>query len=262
MDSYKDIPGEMRAISPLVADIGRSNPYILPQDYFRELPGIILEKIQDVPALLPEAANAYKIPGNYFDSLPAIVLSRIKEDKGRAHEVNAELEPIAPLLNTISKVPVYTTPEGYFEQLKPAVGENTDEQVTAKLASFKNYRRWIQYAAAAMVGGILVTGAFFFTDSSSYLEQEKKGRIELQAMPDTTKDAGILQSNEDVHEEAVENVFKDEKSVPVKIESEGKTATPKTGVELISDEELKKYLEENAIPEPVYPDSTETEDSI
>lgn len=262
MDSYKDIVGEMRAISPLVADIGRSNPYTLPQDYFRELPGIILEKIQDVAVLLPEAANTYKIPENYFDSLPASILSRIKEDKSPAHEVNAELETIAPLLNTLSKAPVFTVPEGYFEQLRPAAGENTDEQVTAKLARLKNYRRWIQYAAAAMVAGILVTGAFFFTDSNSYLEQEKKGKIELQAMPDTTKDAGILQSNEDGREEAVDNIPKDEKSVPAKIVTEEKITTTKTGVELISDEELKKYLEENAIPEPVYPDSTETEDSI
>jgi hypothetical protein len=41
-----------------------------------------------------------------------------------------------------------------------------------------------------------------------------------------------------------------------------KSKPSKSTLELLSDEELKRYLEENAIPEPVYPDNTEIEDSL
>jgi hypothetical protein len=263
MDTRRDdILNEMRGISQLIADSGAVNAYTLPEGYFERLPDIILEKIQAAPAMLPETANIYQVPENYFDTLPGIILSKIQEGQMQSNEVREELETLGPLLNTISKKPLFSLPDGYFEQLRPAMKEADVLQGKAKLVRFKTYRRWIQYAAAAMVAGILVSGAFLFTDSNSYLELEKKGRIDLQASPDTAKDAAVVKPDTDNSQVEAQNIEETEKADETGINSVGRSTPSKTILELLSDEELKRYLEENAIPEPVYPDSTETEDSL
>jgi hypothetical protein len=257
MSSSEHILNEMKEISPLLADAVCVTPYALPKGYFEGLPGSVLQKIQEASAILPGLTHAYQLPENYFETLSDQILSKVKTE---SREPAEELEMIAPLLNRISKTPVLSVPEGYFEQLQPLV--DTHQQERAKVVEFKNYNRWIQYTAAAMVTGILVTGAFMFTDSNSYLEQEKKGRIELRGLPDSAKDAGILKPDTDNSEEVANNIPETSMAVGETIPSIHKSKPSKSTLELLSDEELKRYLEENAIPEPVYPDNTEIEDSL
>ncbi len=257
MDSSDDILNEMREISPLLADAIRTTPYTLPMGYFEGLPGVILKKITDVPVLLPNTVNTYRVPEDYFENLSSRILSKIQN----TGEVREELEAMAPLLNTISKEPVFSLPKGYFEQLQTNIQTlSGEQQAKTKLITFKNYRRWIQYAAAAMVAGVLVSGAFLFTDSKNYLEQEKKSRIIQQGVPDTAKDAGMLKQGIDSSEEIADNIFRNEKAEEEAMNTLSKSARPKSILELLSDEELKKYLEENAIPETIYPDTTEIDD--
>lgn len=71
-----------------------------------------------------------------------------------------ELHEIAPLLNQISKTPVQEVPADYFKQFKVQV--STDRAVVKKITP----RKWMGYAAAAVVVGIM---AF-----SGLLQKEKK----------------------------------------------------------------------------------------
>jgi len=257
MASSEHILNEIKEISPLLADMIRTNPYTLPQGYFEGLPDAIFKKIAEEPVKLPAAAVTYRVPANYFENLPDLILSNIQ----KSGEIQEELEAVAPLLNTISKAQVFSLPDGYFEKLQPRIYNNSVAQEQAKLVKFRNYGRWIQYAAAAMVTGILITGAFFFTDSNSYLEQEKKGRIQ-QGIPDTARDAGILKPELDSADETADNASDNDKTVEEANNAIIKPARSRSALELLSDEELKKYLEENAIPETVYPENIEIEDSI
>ena len=258
MSSSEDILNEMREISPLLANTLRVTPYTLPKGYFEGLPGAVLQKIPDAPSLMPGLTHGYEVPENYFENLSDTILSKVQTNN---RELTEELELMAPLLNTISKEPVLSLPEGYFEQIAPLAV--IDQPEKAKVVRFRNYNRWIQYAAAAMVTGILVTGAFIFTDSNSYLEQEKKARIELRGLPDSAKDAGLLKPvGSDNAEETADNTLTNDKNGEEAINTVSKSARLKSTLEMVSDEELKKYLEENAVPEPVYPDNTEIEDSL
>ncbi len=258
MDSSEQILNEIKEISPLLADMDRANLYALPEGYFEGLADAVLHKIQAADIALPAVAATYQIPENYFESLPQQILSQIQ----KSNEVQEEMEAIAPLLNTISKQPVFSLPEGYFNQLQTQITHAAAEPAQGKLVNFKTYQRWMQYAAAAMVAGILISGAFLFTDSNSYLEQEKKGRVIQQRVPDTAIDAGILKQDADSSEEVAENISEDEKTGNEVMNKIGNQVRSKSTLELLSDDELKKYLEENAIPETIYPENTEIEDSI
>ena len=150
----------------------------------------------------------------------------------------------------------------YFNHLQPQIIHAAEEPAKGKLVKFKTYQRWMQYAAAAMVAGILISGAFLFTDSNSYLEQEKKGKVIQRGVPDTAKDAGILKQDTDSSEDVAENISEEEKTGDEAMNKIGKPIRSKSTLELLSDDELKKYLEENAIPETIYPENTEIEDSL
>ena len=258
MDSSEQILNEMKEISLLLADATRTNLYTLPEGYFEGLPNAVVQKIQDAELLLPVVTATYKVPENYFETLPQQILSQIQN----SNEVLDEMELIAPILNTISKKTVFSLPEGYFNQLQPQIKSDAEAPVQAKLVTLKTYRRWLQYAAAAMVAGILISGAFLFTDSNNYLEQEKKGRIILQGVPDTARDAGLLKQDTDSIEEVADNISEDEKTGDKAMNKLGKQVRSKSTLESLSDDELKKYLEENAIPETIYPENTEIEDSL
>ncbi len=116
----------------------------------------------------------------------------------------------------------------------------------------KGYRRFMQYAAAAMVSGLLVMGAFMYTDSGNYTEHEK------------TQQAVELKANEPVlNKETTDNEVVNEEQAEETTVEISKPATEKgihdftKKIQLLSAEEMQKYLEENAIPEPIQPESTQ-----
>jgi len=73
-----------------------------------------------------------------------------------------ELESVSPLLNTISKRPVYSVPIGYFENFKPGVEGKKDPKVVLITG-----RKWLRYAAAAIIAGvILMAGLIAFNNNN------------------------------------------------------------------------------------------------
>ena len=240
MDKKEEILNELRAISPFLAEMEQVNPYTLPDGYFEALPDRITEKILLTASLQPGFANTncYQVPGGYFDHLSGKILSAIKMAE-QANEVTAELTSVAPLLNTISKEHVYNVPEGYFER-EIAGSSLQPKKKGAGVFSIRSVKRWMQYAAAAVVAGILVTGAFLFTDDrgDEYIEFEKYNQVDIPTELNKVSEEELLKYLDNPEHSAIMP------SVNLSA-AEVELFNMNSSMQTISDEELKQYLNEN-----------------
>lgn len=241
MENRHQISAELNGISPFMAEMELINPFAIPAGYFETLPRAIIEKILREEVLIPGFANnnAYQVTMGYFEGLPGNILSKIKQIAATKNEVRAELEGIAPLLNTVIKKEVFSVPAGYFDQAN-FVSSAVNEKKEAKIVHLKITRRWMQYAAVAMVAGVLVTNAFLFTDTNSYLEYAKYDRLDLPSeLNKVSEDELVKYLNYPEH-------FVIATPGSTISESEEALSDVKNNLHLLSDEELDKYLKESA----------------
>jgi len=141
------------------------NIYSVPFGYFEgfseEMLGLIkanesLTWLSSLPKEIP-----FTVPDRYFNKLDEQIMEIIRShpDYQTSRE---ELESVSPLLNTISKRPVYSVPKGYFENFKPGVEEKKDPKVVLITG-----RKWLRYAAAAIIAGvILMAGLIAFNNNN------------------------------------------------------------------------------------------------
>ncbi|MDP1842332.1 MAG: hypothetical protein Q8K64_02840 [Sediminibacterium sp.] len=147
--------------------------------------------------------------------------------------IEDELGSIAPLLNSIDRTPVQHLPEGYFEQLIVPI-----PQSEAPIIKMEPRFKWMRYAAAAVVAGILVTGAFIYTNSSNTpFEYEQYSKMDFTAEMGqvTDEDIQIYLSAATGLTGAGHQAISDELDMPVE-----------TKLEQISDEDLLKYLSDQS----------------
>lgn len=114
---------ETEALSPLLGALGRKMPFAIPADYFSEL------------------------PANITDGARAIEM------------VNEELENLSPMMSQLRTVQPYKVPAGYFEGLDQVMLEKVAQPKGGKLISMGGARKWMRYAAAAAVAGLIFIGA-------------------------------------------------------------------------------------------------------
>lgn len=100
----------------------------------------------------------HTLPLGYFESFAGNMLTLAKDS---SISVEAELETIAPFLNSISKKPVQALPEGYFNDFQVAQKHET------RIVQMPRLRKWMSYAAAAMIAVILITAGFIFNNKNS-----------------------------------------------------------------------------------------------
>jgi hypothetical protein len=103
----------------------------------------------------------FKVPENYFASLSTEILKKVKQQDSANNEIENELAEIAPLLNTISKKQVYTVPQGYFENLEAR------KESKAKIVMLSKTSRFIRYAAAAVITGLVALGGIFYANNEN-----------------------------------------------------------------------------------------------
>ncbi len=192
---------EMQSIAPSIAAIGIAMPYSVDAQYFESLPEILLEQAQFADNHIISNLP-YQVPPNYFDGLSTQLLNRI------AAETTVE----APIQKT-----------------------------TAKIVQFNQVKRWMSYAAAAILAGILITNAFLFTDKPNYSEYEKYRTLDIPSTLDLVSDADLnnyIQNNS--HANGVEEmVVSESQALPNLSEN----------IELLSNENLDAYLQENKLLE-------------
>jgi oligoribonuclease (3'-5' exoribonuclease) len=181
-----------------------------------------------------------RLPG-YFEGLPAAILAHVKNNAVTS-EVQAELDEIAPLLNTISKQNIFTVPAGYFEKADfVSAIQSTKKQ--GKLVNMRFARRWTQYAAAAVMAGVLVTGAFMFTDTKGTAEYEKYSNIDVSSeLNKVSEDELVNYLDSDEHYASVPDIALAEAG------GAEETLDDAEPVQVLSDDELSQYLKDNAEP--------------
>lgn len=163
MENTNKIQQELIEVSPSVAQIGRNEVYSVSSSYFYDFPDRVLNQIRcgAEPVYYLSQLIPYNAPADYFETLPNAILNKIwmLEEKSDVYE---ETERVSPLLNRISKEPVFSLPVDYFTGLSAKSSEPVLAKVKAvpvRTISFK----LLKYAAAAGITGLIALGAFLFT---------------------------------------------------------------------------------------------------
>jgi hypothetical protein len=238
---------ELKEHFPALLPAYRIQVYKVPNGYFDKFAEQLFENIPDITVesvTLPAIQQPFSVPNGYFESLPHQILNKIKADE-KPLSVSEELEQIAPALLTISKKPVFSVPAHYFEKSNftaIAKGLEKNNNGTAKVISMRNTRKWFSYAAAAVIAGVLITGALWnnssFTDSSNVFSLNKE-------ITNVSDDAIQNYLNNDV---TASNYINDTSI----IDSDEALPDVQQGLQNISDEELSGYLksteENNNVP--------------
>ncbi len=211
---------ELKANTPILATIRQLDVYTVPTGYFEHLATVIRARISGEILFEIADSNVYQVPTGYFETLSNTVISRIET---KENEIFAELEKIASSLNGIGKKNVYSIPSNYFENLTVTAYKKS----TAKVISFSNTRKWVSYAAAVIIAGVLVSGSFFYNyhNSPSYIIKEIK-KVSDEELNTYVKDHVVALNDEEV-------------------EMRGDAKNVQESLKLSSDEELEQYLNEN-----------------
>jgi hypothetical protein len=235
MEKKETILQELREISPLIAGIQSINPYSAPPGYFTAFPDIMLEKLGIETTLAAADAPTYRVPTGYFEGLSANILDRIR-NQAAGTGVREELAEIAPLLNTISRQDMYQVPAGYFEQTDFAgIAQKKKE---GKVFTLRIARKWTQYAAAAVMAGILVTGAFVFTGDKSNISETENERTGVSSELKQVSEADLAKYLDNPEHFVAA-------PAATALAPEEELADVRTNIKNLSDEELNQYLKEN-----------------
>jgi hypothetical protein len=140
MNSSKTILSETQAISQAVANLPKTNPFTLSQEYFELFSINLLRTIQQ------SEQKALSTPENYFSTFPSKLLEKIKEENS-----TAELEGLSPILAGMQKQNPFYVPENYF-----ATFNATPKKEQGIIRSVFSYKRIMRYAAAACITGLLI----------------------------------------------------------------------------------------------------------
>lgn len=183
---------ELRSKLPKNAPV---SGFVVEEDYFLNFPLQMLEKVKAV-----SGSGNFSVPPGYFDQFPSKILSAVKTEGLFDSEVKKELYEISPLLaGMVKKMPFsvpegyfnsfselglfkketveeetallpqnlknstsYTLPQDYFENFPGKVLEKLKNREEGKLVKMRPfYLRWKNLAAAAVIIGLLITGAWF-----------------------------------------------------------------------------------------------------
>lgn len=170
MTRSTDIVKELEALSPVVAQINAVVPYQVPEVYFETLSTVVMARIaaggNEENSLLQVAGKAMPqdVPAGYFDSLADNILTKLKAGSNHL-AVADELQELSPVLAGISKANVYEAPAGYFDTITTAITAQLQPQ--AKVVSLPVVRKWMRYAAAAVVLTMLAFGINYTLQQNS-----------------------------------------------------------------------------------------------
>lgn len=231
--------------SDILKEVPGRNVYTVPEMYFDTLPGQIMSHIRLCSVLQAPQQTPYQVPTGYFDALSSRILSQVHSQQAGAsqqtvagnNEVYQELQQLAPLLNTISKQPVFSIPENYFQAQPKIPAEKT---VLRSFPVARKINRWLQYSAVAVTAGIMITAAFMLTDNS---QPASDSTFKSAKAMDVKKEVSVLSEDEIVNYLSTHP-------------STHEAGTSVTGVSPdiqhivndISDEEIRQYLKENSEP--------------
>lgn len=152
------------------------HPYTVPEGYFENFAGNMLGRVKAMEAsTLQEETEAlspllgglnkkvpYSLPEEYFAELPGEIIAGVHA----IDFVNHELETLSPVMAAAGKNNVYKVPDDYFNRLAPALLYKATHQPSGVVHAMFG-KRIFRYATAALVAGVLATGAWVFLHNQS-----------------------------------------------------------------------------------------------
>ncbi|MFT3948624.1 MAG: hypothetical protein QM763_16795 [Agriterribacter sp.] len=130
-----------------------------------------------------EKTNLFSVPENYFTQFPEKVLAYIQQKENIAVSAKDEIEILSPLLASLKNKSTLAIPGNYFEQFSfsPVTREEHEAAlVTAPVRSISAGRKWIRYAAAAVITGIIGLTAFWAINKSTTNHHANAGNVAIQ----------------------------------------------------------------------------------
>jgi len=177
------------------------NPYTVPSGYFETLAEQVMLKIkaseaktasdelQMVSPLLSGIAkkSPYTVPAGYFEGLEEKLMDGIRKSADYQTR-DEELREISPLLSGLKKEIPFSIPEGYFKSLSvKTIRSEQEEKSHAKVISI-TARKWLRYAAAAVVIGFVAFAGLKLLNKNSSGPENAEARIEKKLDKDFKKE--------------------------------------------------------------------------
>jgi hypothetical protein len=217
---------EIIEVAPYLAAAGNRMPFRVPPGYFEGFVSTVLSQVN--------ANKANDVPEGYFDQFALQMVQKV-----RGNEVREELEGVSPLLNRLPKTMPHSLPEDYFEQWQPTVLKEK-AQKPAKVISLGGTSRWKQWAAAAAILFIMGISWQLFVNK----DEDTRATASVSATSVDTLFTGIDANSltEYLEEEQANSAFA---SLLMAAQQD-----VETGVTQLSDEELKWYLDNQAVEIP------------
>jgi hypothetical protein len=164
MENRSTILNELRELSPVLAQTYLQHPYQAPEGYFEHLPETILNRVQSndpgeelemLSPLLKQIGKKtpFSMPEGYFSDLSDNAVAGAQA----LDFVQDKLS--SPLLDSLKNKHTYEAPAGYFEQLPQQMLQQVQP---AKVVSMRFTKRIMQYAAAAVVAGVMIMAGWMF----------------------------------------------------------------------------------------------------
>jgi hypothetical protein len=148
-----------------------------PEGYFESLPAVILSRIHGEQKLqLPVAPKVPEVPAGYFEGLADRVMGKIAQDL------------TTPTLDSIGNKMPQSIPEGYFETLAENLVARQHKPAT--VISIRSFR-WVRYAAAAVLVGLMAGGAWLFIRNEKHHNDQPDITLGADNRNDTLSEAAL-----------------------------------------------------------------------
>lgn len=225
---------ELKQVLPNLANTEKGLPYAVPANYFEGLSVNIMNTI--AAENFQKTVLPFSIPTGYFKNLSSKILYKINNEPIAESEVAKELQAFAPLLSSITKQNIYSVPQGYFSVVDVS---KFIQKPLAKVVSFSATNLLLRYGVAACIIGVLVTGAFVFTDKNDRIDYAAYKKIDITNGIDNVSSAELINYLENVN--SITNAH-------FATSFDVKVPEINDNIKSISDEELKQYLKEADLP--------------
>jgi hypothetical protein len=152
------IEQELYEAAPTLAKVGKSNVFIIQNNYFNLLSDRILDRVAATTVYnFTSSETLFATPENYFSKLPGHLMARIKELDNEL-SASKEIETLSPLLASLKNQNVFAVDYGYFS------GFTVNTKTEAPVVKMQVFNRFWKYAAAAAIAGVMAISAFLVED--------------------------------------------------------------------------------------------------
>jgi hypothetical protein len=132
----------------------------------------IAEELQQIipGSTWPAETPGYGVPDGYFEQLPGQIMQQIHAQQSAA--VAEELDEMGPFLSQMPKQHPYAVPEGYFDTVPGQIMAAIPAANTAKVIPMPAGKGYWKWAVAASVTALIAISTLFFVTSNSTSSME------------------------------------------------------------------------------------------